>query len=102
MGRWDHLADRKSQELKEFVLDQVAQKLAEDLGAFPPPIDEWLDPAVREKYREVLVLRNLEQLSVAETAEGLAITPGAVKVRHLRALERLRARVDEAKGEDSR
>src|SRR5262245_5423317 len=44
-----------------------------------------------ERDREVLVLRYLEQLSTAEIAAVLEITPGAVKVRHLRALERLRA-----------
>jgi RNA polymerase sigma-70 factor (ECF subfamily) len=43
-----------------------------------------------ERDREVLVLRYLEQLSTAETAAVLGITTGAVKVRHLRALERLR------------
>src|SRR5262245_33149635 len=48
-----------------------------------------------ERDREVLVLRNLEQLSVADTAEVLGLSPGAVKVRHLRALERLRAILDE-------
>jgi RNA polymerase sigma-70 factor (ECF subfamily) len=44
-----------------------------------------------DRDREVLVLRNLEQLSVADTAEVLRISPAAVKVRHLRALERLHA-----------
>ncbi len=44
--------------------------------------------AVRD--REVLVLRYLEMLSNREIAEVLGITEGAVKVRHLRALERLR------------
>jgi RNA polymerase sigma-70 factor (ECF subfamily) len=44
-----------------------------------------------ERDREVLVLRYLEQLSTAETAAVLGITAGAVKVRHLRALHRLRA-----------
>jgi RNA polymerase sigma-70 factor (ECF subfamily) len=48
-----------------------------------------------ERDREVLVLRNLEQLSIADTAEVLQISAGAVKVRHLRALERLRALLDE-------
>jgi RNA polymerase sigma-70 factor (ECF subfamily) len=48
-----------------------------------------------ERDREVLVLRNLEQLSVADTAEVLGMSVGAVKVRHLRALERLRALLDE-------
>jgi RNA polymerase sigma-70 factor (ECF subfamily) len=43
-----------------------------------------------ERDREVLVLRYLEQLSTAEVAAVLGITTGAVKVRHLRALERIR------------
>jgi RNA polymerase sigma-70 factor (ECF subfamily) len=44
-----------------------------------------------ERDREVLVLRHLEQLSVEDTAAVLGIGPGAVKMRHVRALERLRA-----------
>ena len=40
--------------------------------------------------REVLVLRYVEQLSAEEIAAVIGSTPGAVKVRHLRALERLR------------
>jgi RNA polymerase sigma-70 factor, ECF subfamily len=43
-----------------------------------------------ERDREVLVLRYLEQLSTRETAAVLGISEGAVKLRHLRALERLR------------
>lgn len=50
--------------------------------------------ALPEVDREVLVLRNLEQLSVAETAAVLQLTPGAVKMRHVRALARLRAALD--------
>src|SRR5262249_5179573 len=40
-----------------------------------------------ERDREVLVLRYLEQLSTKETAAVLGISDGAVKLRHLRALE---------------
>jgi RNA polymerase sigma-70 factor (ECF subfamily) len=43
-----------------------------------------------ERDREVLLLRYLEGLSTREAAAVLGITEGAVKVRHLRALERLR------------
>lgn len=54
-----------------------------------------------ERDREVLVLRYLEELSVADIAAVLSITEGAVKVRHLRALDRLRRRMDEVLGEDA-
>jgi RNA polymerase sigma-70 factor, ECF subfamily len=53
-----------------------------------------------ERDREILVLRNLEQLTVASTAEVLGISEGAVKVRHLRALERLREFLAEKDEED--
>jgi RNA polymerase sigma factor (sigma-70 family) len=43
-----------------------------------------------ERDRDVLVLRYLEQLSTAETAAVLGSSPGAVRVRTLRALQRLR------------
>jgi RNA polymerase sigma-70 factor, ECF subfamily len=39
--------------------------------------------------RELLAMRHLEQLAMAEIAAVLGITEGAVKVRHLRALQRL-------------
>jgi RNA polymerase sigma-70 factor (ECF subfamily) len=52
-----------------------------------------------ERDREVLVLRYLEHLSTAETAAVLDITPGAVKLRHLRAIERLRRLMNDS-GED--
>jgi hypothetical protein len=51
MGRWDYLVDRKPQLLKDYVIDQVADRLARDLEAWPPAIDEWLDAPLREKFR---------------------------------------------------
>jgi RNA polymerase sigma-70 factor, ECF subfamily len=44
-----------------------------------------------ERDREVLAMRYLEQLSTREIAAALGVTEGAVKVRHVRALQRLRA-----------
>jgi RNA polymerase sigma-70 factor (ECF subfamily) len=44
-----------------------------------------------EADREVLVLRYLEQLPLREVAAVLGVGESAVKMRHLRALERLRA-----------
>lgn len=43
-----------------------------------------------EKYREVLVLRDIEQLNIAETASVLGVTSATVKVRLLRARLRMR------------
>ncbi len=46
--------------------------------------------ALPARDREVLVLRYLEGLAIGEVAEVLGIGEGAVKMRQLRALERLR------------
>jgi RNA polymerase sigma-70 factor, ECF subfamily len=43
-----------------------------------------------EKYREVFVLRDIQHLSIEETAEAIGITPGTVKTRLLRARLMLR------------
>lgn len=40
-------------------------------------------------YREVLVLRHLEQLSIAEIAQILGVAEGTVKSRHYRAILQL-------------
>ena len=44
--------------------------------------------------REILMLRHVEQLSVAEVAEILGIAVGAVKSRHFRAIQQLRRWLD--------
>jgi RNA polymerase sigma-70 factor (ECF subfamily) len=49
--------------------------------------------------REILVMKYLEQLSTAEVATILDLTEAAVKKRHTRALERLRAQWDEERSE---
>ena len=49
--------------------------------------------ALDDKYREVLVLRDVQLLSVADTAEILGISPGNVKVRLLRARLQMRDRL---------
>lgn len=47
--------------------------------------------ALPEKDREVLVMRHLEQMSTAEIAARIGTSEGAVKVRLVRGLVRLRA-----------
>lgn len=53
MGRWDHLADSRPRELKDYVLDRVAEELARDLRAYPPPVFDW-DPAERLRHAAAL------------------------------------------------
>jgi len=52
-----------------------------------------------ERDREILVLRHLEQLSTHEIASVMGMTEGAVKTRHLRALQRLRGVLGDQLGE---
>jgi RNA polymerase sigma-70 factor, ECF subfamily len=88
------LSDESVAELATCVLDSTADPLhrlvqAELQGRVRQAIDR-----LPSAYREVLVLRHLEQLSTAETAEILGIGQSAVKMRHLRALERLKGLLD--------
>ena len=52
-----------------------------------------------EEQREVLVLRHLEELSTKEIATVLRVSVGAVKTRHLRALQRLRHLLEDDESE---
>ena len=42
------------------------------------------------RQRQVFVLREVEELSIADTAQAMNISEGSVKTHHLRALSRLR------------
>ena len=53
-GRWDFLAEQKPQELRDYVLDQVADRLAAELREFPPAALDWEDQAELARFREVL------------------------------------------------
>jgi RNA polymerase sigma-70 factor (ECF subfamily) len=55
---------------------------------------------LRETDREILVLRYLEQLSNKEIAAALAISEGALKMRHLRALTSLKSIMSEQMKEE--
>jgi RNA polymerase sigma-70 factor (ECF subfamily) len=58
----------------------------EELRAYLQAALDRLTPA----DREVLVLRHVEQMDTGEVAAVLGITESAVKMRHLRAVDRLR------------
>jgi RNA polymerase sigma-70 factor (ECF subfamily) len=57
---------------------EIRQKLADALSA------------LAEKYRKVFVLRDIQHLSIEETAEALGISRASVKTRLLRARLMLR------------
>jgi RNA polymerase sigma-70 factor (ECF subfamily) len=68
-------------------------------------IRELADSAIREldeKYRVVFILRDLEGLSVAETASATGLSEANVKVRLLRARMMLRERLTQLVGDESR
>lgn len=52
-----------------------------------------------EDDREIIMMRHFEQLSNAEAARALGLSGAAAGMRHLRALRRLRALLDEAPSE---
>ncbi len=93
------------------LADESALELADRLmGSAGSPIGHLLRDELRAQVhaallripprdREVLVLRHLEQLSIREMAAVLGIREGAVKTRHLRALQRFRDAVTEEQGE---
>jgi RNA polymerase sigma-70 factor (ECF subfamily) len=88
------LSDESVAGLASCVLDQAADPLRKMVRS---ELTHRVRQAVERlpaTYREVLVLRHLEQLSTAETAEILGIGKSAVKMRHLRALERLKGLLD--------
>jgi RNA polymerase sigma-70 factor (ECF subfamily) len=93
------------------LADESAMELAGRLLGGSSPISRLLRNELRDRVqalltelppndREVLVLRHLEQLSIAEMAAVLGISEGAVKVRHLRALQRFRDLWDEQQAKE--
>jgi RNA polymerase sigma-70 factor (ECF subfamily) len=85
-----HLSDESAQQLADRVLARQSSPSDRAIrGELRSRIRAALD-RLSESDREVLVLRHLEQLSTRETAAVLGIREGTVKLRHLRALERLR------------
>src|SRR2546421_7196476 len=72
MGRWDHILDQRPQELKDYVLDKVAEQMVEDLRNFPPRIEEWLDAAMQSRYARVLTRLGRPELDTYRVACELA------------------------------
>jgi RNA polymerase sigma-70 factor (ECF subfamily) len=81
------LLDLGSSPSAHLLRDELRRRVREALGQLAAP------------DRQLLELRHLEQLSTRDTAAVLGISEGAVKTRHLRALQRLRRLLGEDLGE---
>lgn len=51
---YEWLYQSESQPLKSFVLDEVAKLLAAAVESFPPIIEEWERPEMRERFEPLL------------------------------------------------
>jgi hypothetical protein len=71
-SRWERVLEQKPQELKDYVLDQVADALTEDLRNFPPPIEEWLDDGLKSRYAKVLARLGKPELETYRVALEMA------------------------------
>jgi hypothetical protein len=71
-SRWERILEQRPQELKDYVLDKVADQLTQDLRDFPPRIDEWLDEALRARYAQVLSRTGRPELETYRVACELA------------------------------
>jgi len=54
VGRWDFLYDLKARPIGDWLLDRLAEELAADVRAFPPPVDEWEDEVTRTRFAPLL------------------------------------------------
>ncbi len=104
--RFHVLAQRRSVDREQTdwigLSDDSAMGLAEQLAAnISSPSEEVARAELRNRVhsalaqlsaqeREIIVMRHLERLRVDEIAAILSISPGAVKMRRMRAFERLR------------
>ena len=84
------LSDESVAELATFLCDLSEEPLRKLLRAEAQGRLRAALGQLAEQDREILVLRYLEQLSTADTAAVLKLGLSAVKMRHLRAIERLR------------
>jgi RNA polymerase sigma-70 factor (ECF subfamily) len=82
------LLDAKADPLSRMVRRELQERVRRAIDQLP------------EKYREILVMRHLEQLSTADTAAVLKIGPSAAKMRHLRAVEQLKKLLDNPAADD--
>src|SRR5262249_34084220 len=72
VSRWEKILDQKPQDLRGYVLEKVAGQLVQDIRDFPPPIEEWLDEALKARYARVVSRLGRPELDTYRVACELA------------------------------
>jgi RNA polymerase sigma-70 factor, ECF subfamily len=85
----NHLIASGTSPSRRMIRDELRRRVQDALRRLAP------------RDRELLVMRHLEEMSAVEIAAILGISAGAVRVRHLRALTRLRTVLSEGDRRDS-
>ena len=100
--RDDEAEDYASMPLPDFIADwsKSPEQLASD-GETKALLTQALDE-LSESLKATFLLRDVEGLSIDDTAKALGIKPGAVKVRLLRARLQLRERLTRTLGDRDR
>ena len=75
---WEQLADARPGPEQQVSGGQLAGRIADALSTLSP------------RQREAFLLREMEGLSIADTAIAMKVSEGSVKTHHMRALTRLR------------
>jgi len=75
---WESIADSALGPEAELANAQLAGRIADALSALSP------------RQREAFLLREMEGLSIVDTAAAMKVSEGSVKTHHMRALTRLR------------
>ena len=74
---------------RQLIRDEMSRRIQDAMNRLGP------------NDRELLVMRHLEEMSVAEIGAVLGIGAGAVRTRHVRALARLRSILDDDRSQES-
>jgi RNA polymerase sigma factor (sigma-70 family) len=85
---------RAERRRREVPIDAVASEIAAPDGESDASLIERAMLALPHQQRQVFVLRQLEGFSYDEISALLDISPGAARVRHLRALRRIRRQLE--------
>jgi RNA polymerase sigma-70 factor (ECF subfamily) len=75
---WESVADTAPGPEAQLANGQLAARIADAIAALSP------------RQREAFLLREMEGLSIADTALAMKVSEGSVKTHHMRALTRLR------------